>query len=229
MQERIKRSNADPILDSVRRIVTRTPPEDEQGEVSVHTPTKVEKLLLTPALRVEDNSDPAPEIPEGRRPRVTTRTLTAERVTLEQRIAELERAVTPDGNWEPDGSEGVEQELPKSFPGLNGARHSTEQTLNVGGETFGFHSERIVPTPTEVDPTAPEPVLLRDAEETEVTPANDASVDVGGGIDDVALKEMVADIVRSELQGELGERITRNVRKLVRREIYRAMMTRDFS
>ena len=42
-------------------------------------------------------------------------------------------------------------------------------------------------------------------------------------IDEEALRELVADIVRQELQGALGERITRNVRKLVRREIHRAL------
>lgn len=47
-------------------------------------------------------------------------------------------------------------------------------------------------------------------------------------IDEDALREMVAEIVRRELQGALGERITRNVRKLVRREIMRAISIRDF-
>ncbi|MGR3493439.1 MAG: hypothetical protein ACU0DW_15410, partial [Shimia sp.] len=46
-------------------------------------------------------------------------------------------------------------------------------------------------------------------------------------LDEGALREMVAEIVREELQGELGERITRNVRKLVRREIHRAMASKD--
>ena len=39
---------------------------------------------------------------------------------------------------------------------------------------------------------------------------------------------MVTEIVRSELQGALGERITRNVRKLVRREIYRVLSSQEF-
>jgi hypothetical protein len=39
---------------------------------------------------------------------------------------------------------------------------------------------------------------------------------------------MVTDIVRQELQGALGERITRNVRKLVRREIYRVLNSQEF-
>ncbi|WP_281856091.1 hypothetical protein [Litoreibacter halocynthiae] len=47
-------------------------------------------------------------------------------------------------------------------------------------------------------------------------------------VDEDALRDLVADIVRQELTGELGERITRNVRKLVRREIHRAVMTREF-
>jgi hypothetical protein len=46
-------------------------------------------------------------------------------------------------------------------------------------------------------------------------------------LDEEALHKLVADIVRSELQGELGARITRNVRKLVRREIHRALAARD--
>lgn len=47
-------------------------------------------------------------------------------------------------------------------------------------------------------------------------------------IDEDALRDLVAEIVREELTGELGERITRNVRKLVRREIHRALVTREF-
>ena len=37
--------------------------------------------------------------------------------------------------------------------------------------------------------------------------------------DEVALRALVARVVREELQGDLGQRITSNLRKLVRREI----------
>lgn len=37
--------------------------------------------------------------------------------------------------------------------------------------------------------------------------------------DEAALRDMINAIVRDELQGELGERINRNLRKLIRREI----------
>ncbi len=44
---------------------------------------------------------------------------------------------------------------------------------------------------------------------------------------DDALRDLVTEILRQELQGPLGERITRNVRKLVRSEIQRALNARD--
>jgi hypothetical protein len=47
-------------------------------------------------------------------------------------------------------------------------------------------------------------------------------------IDEEALRALVSEFIRQELQGALGERITRNVRKLVRREIQRALASRDF-
>ena len=46
-------------------------------------------------------------------------------------------------------------------------------------------------------------------------------------MDEGALRELVAETVRQELQGALGERITRNVRKLVRREIQRALNSQE--
>jgi hypothetical protein len=46
-------------------------------------------------------------------------------------------------------------------------------------------------------------------------------------IDQASLQPLVAALIREELQGELGERITRNVRKLVRQEIQRALTVRE--
>ena len=52
--------------------------------------------------------------------------------------------------------------------------------------------------------------------------------DIGGRIDDAALRDAVLRVLHEELSGEMGERITRNVRKLVRREINRILTSRDF-
>ena len=47
-------------------------------------------------------------------------------------------------------------------------------------------------------------------------------------LDEEILRDLVRDMIREELQGGLGERITRNVRKLVRAEINLALASRDF-
>ncbi|RPE70959.1 hypothetical protein EDD53_0071 [Pacificibacter maritimus] len=47
-------------------------------------------------------------------------------------------------------------------------------------------------------------------------------------LDEGALRDMIAEVIREELQGSLGERITSNVRRLVRREVQRALTLRDF-
>ena len=46
--------------------------------------------------------------------------------------------------------------------------------------------------------------------------------------DEDVLRELVRDILREELAGRMGERITRNIRKLVRAEIARSFATQKF-
>ena len=53
------------------------------------------------------------------------------------------------------------------------------------------------------------------------TPRDDAPL-----IDEAMLYQLVANIVRQELQGELGEKITRAIRKLVRAEVARELQLR---
>ncbi|KFI34276.1 hypothetical protein CG51_03960 [Haematobacter missouriensis] len=53
--------------------------------------------------------------------------------------------------------------------------------------------------------------------------ADDRSV-----LDDEHIRMLVAEVLREELQGSLGERMTRNVRKLVRSEIRKAFAEREF-
>ncbi|UTS81241.1 hypothetical protein [Phaeobacter piscinae] len=71
----------------------------------------------------------------------------------------------------------------------------------------------------------------RDLLETSVTETALEALDTLGSdesfLDEHALRELVSEIVREELQGALGERITRNVRKLVRREIHRALSAQN--
>lgn len=48
-----------------------------------------------------------------------------------------------------------------------------------------------------------------------------------GILDEETLREIIVDVVREELQGVLGQRITRNVRKMVRREVRLALAAED--
>ncbi len=71
-----------------------------------------------------------------------------------------------------------------------------------------------------------------DSAEDEAQAAPTAGLFAPGDSDDFdeeALREVVRDIIREELQGALGERITRNVRKLVRAEINRALASQALS
>lgn len=70
-----------------------------------------------------------------------------------------------------------------------------------------------------------------------VAAARDASPDPGAdreertfsGFDEDQLRILVRGMIKSELQGELGERITRNIRKMLRAEITRALSAHGLS
>ena len=65
--------------------------------------------------------------------------------------------------------------------------------------------------------------------EANTAPDRDALADLSSALNgDDALRDLISEIVRQELSGELGERITRNVRKLVRREIRQLLASEEF-
>ncbi|MGX9355033.1 hypothetical protein ACS3SW_07695 [Roseobacteraceae bacterium S113] len=83
-------------------------------------------------------------------------------------------------------------------------------------------SPEIAPEPE----TEPAPTIAQVKEAKE--PTSDLFAEPGEVVlDEDMLRDMVTAIVREELQGSLGERITRNVRKLVRREIHRALASHE--
>ncbi len=59
------------------------------------------------------------------------------------------------------------------------------------------------------------------------TSASPEDADDSPMIDEAMLYQLVANIVRQELQGELGEKITRAIRKLVRSEVARELQLRN--
>ena len=131
--------------------------------------------------------------------------------SLKDRIEQLEAAVSSqDGEWEEENDESVET--------LQWEDHGTEGTSDENmsaPEAFAEHHHDF--------DAADEADKITEAEDEYDFLAGDETL-----LDEDTLREMVADIVRQELQGALGERITRNVRKLVRREIHRALMAQEF-
>ena len=103
--------------------------------------------------------------------------------------------------WEPAGEEGQ--------PGFRG--------VEAGG------AETVLEEP----PIEAEVVRLAAAPSLPEAPENVAKPDVESLLDEAELRALVAEVLREELKGPLGERITRNVRKLVRREIAQALSSMD--
>lgn len=96
-----------------------------------------------------------------------------------------------------------------------------EEALNEA-----LHSKPDAAEPVEAEePGKPLDAETEQADPVPVAAVSEISLD---DIDEDVLRPIVAKLIREELQGELGERITRNVRKLVRREILRAINAREF-
>ncbi len=147
----------------------------------------------------------------------------SERVSaVVQKIAELEAKVArAQDQWEPDG------DSRDPYAGTN------IETLEWQDDIVAPAEDAAETAPASIadEPAEQEPLDAADLVQDAVTRETLDLLEQGAGddryLDEDSLREMVAEIVRSELQGALGERITRNVRKLVRREIQRALAAQD--
>jgi len=106
-------------------------------------------------------------------------------------------------------------------------------------DTFDIEAQSVAEdlSLTEVDLPVTDQVFSEDQglqnrnETTNAAPLPDIEAQVAqelGQIDEDLLRELVREVLREELAGALGERITRNVRKLVRMEINRALSAGEF-
>ena len=154
--------------------------------------------------------------------------------------------------FEPDGSETtpvVDWAETTANGAIFGARASTTRILDLDGsgvsksEGLAGGDKRSVVEEIEAEASVAEAVEDQAKERVVEAVLESATDDMLAGLDDdlipflgaetaldeEALREMVRDLIRQELQGALGERITRNVRKLVRREIYRVLSSEEFN
>ncbi len=217
MPDPVKNAEIEDVLSSIRRLVADDAPAPMEPPAAPKA-EGADKLVLTPALRIQPQESKSEEVAEAE----AAPTDDWEEVTLEDRIAELEAAVaSSDEEYEPDGSE-----VEASAPAMDLSAFEDD--------TFELSPEHAVAPEPEAEAVAePEDT----AQETEEEPAEATSEASEGNVfeddlsevfDEEMLRDLVSEFVRKELQGELGERITRNVRKLVRREINRALAARDF-
>lgn len=248
MSDPVTNVEIEDVLSSIRRLISdddwarpdvRTDGDAPQVEQDAAADAVTDRFVLTPALRVveaeiaaeiaqdvpqETAADTAPDTAGAAAP-VAGDSMTK----LERMIAELEAAVTDQSDeWEPEGTE-VEDLAPDS----------AARPMRVADDVQD--ADEIVPDSTEPS-EAPVAEQSDDAEDDDHYPGetDDALLEEAGdelddfiqpegiALDEAVLREMVTDIVRQELQGALGERITRNVRKLVRREIYRVPNSQEF-
>ena len=241
MTKSISNVEIEDVLASIRRLVSATP--EEAGETDARIAPVSDRLVLTPAQRVvsgrpvepatEDMADEVePETADDLQdPLAETHaeednsTALADDVDaadapksdepaprrIEETLAELEAAVDDAAfTWEPDVDVTASEAL------TDAATPVIDLRPNEGEARFA--STRARP---QADP-AP------DHDDDSAAPDDlDSYLGELGSMDEDALRALVAEMIRSELRGPLGERITRNVRKLVRREIYRVLSSQD--
>lgn len=161
------------------------------------------------------------------------------RAQLLSTIEELEAAVTEtQDDFEPDGSEHspvVDWAKTTASGAIFGARASTTRVADVASQ--GGHAVEGEGTSAALSSRKETLAEVRRLAQQEIDKATSSTLDdeledfiaADRAVDQAELRSMVVDIVREELQGALGERITRNVRKLVRREIHRILASDDFN
>lgn len=160
-----------------------------------------------------------------------------ERASLEATIAELEAAVTSQADeWEPDGSETVSTtDFADVFAAMRNdvVEHAEVLLSDPVVKLYPHRDEPIFRhavvenNADDVDTDYGDELRQSDDDGTPIPDDLDetlaAYIAGGSRMEREEIRQMVVEVVRQELQGDLGERITRNIRKLVRAEIHRAM------
>ena len=205
--------------------------EAEQNVADDHAVDTTEDTHESEVNAQEEHDAPAPEIRDDAEADSEDAT-PEEPFTIKDKIAALEALISgTDSEFEPDGAEQGGnaarrlQSLPweDSSPSHSGLQTGALPDSKIASQAAAFHDTATAfeREHTEAVETA-QAELSTNASETLLENEEIASV-----VDEEALRDMVSEIVRQELQGPLGERITRNVRKLVRREIYRALAANE--
>ncbi len=117
---------------------------------------------------------------------------------------------------------GGERSLASRFAPAETAGMGDGETSLAGTEPF-LLTDRMRVYPDGEAPPSPEDVGSRET----VAGSDRERHGIQAPVDREALRSMVADLVRDELRGRTGERLTDSIRRFVGREIQRALATRD--
>ena len=256
MSDPLEKDQIEDVLSSIRRLVSedvRSFAEPEAvGAPKPMAQEPADKLVLSPSLRVEEPAAPAVSLRESQTteandqkakapesgPRVLTLSKTA---ADEMPEAEVEEAAQPVAEVEVAAPEASAAEEANSEPKADDMPAVEWHSVRSYGEVE-FEPEAAGDgdyAGTEVDALdwsqsndtsdgATEPGPAEDIIDVQAIASEAIEEEVAEAVlDEDMLRDLVGEIVRQELQGPLGERITRNVRKLVRREINRALSSRQ--
>lgn len=248
MSETLSSHEIEDVLSSIRRLVS----EDLRPAAKpAERPAEDDKLLLTPSFRVVRPPPPAPEAaappapPQAAEPadhliwaapgeadpgyveELDVDPETVSPATL--RRGHWTAESMPEVNWTQDDDDWSDSDSePVAFTAhpRGGASLDDEPLARAWAERaeaevraeiermYGPSTVQPQPEPPQAAPEREDGPGLFDAEESM--------------LDDEILRDIVREIIREELAGTLGERITRNVRKLVRVEVNRALTAREF-
>jgi hypothetical protein len=211
MSDRLSSVEIEDVLSSIRRLVS----DDLRPKQVADVPQAGEKLLLTPALRVVQDVPEAPflAVPDD------------DVLGIEETVAAIGAAVSDHG-YEPETGDAV-MSVP-DWPESTWAAPDSVDAVDTA-EVIDM-----IPADVAVADDAAQTVAMQnwaDEAEAEVVASLHADERVfpqGMTFDEEVLRDLVRDLIREELQGALGERITRNVRKLVRSELNRVLAVTDF-
>ena len=174
---------------------------------------------------------------------------------IEELVASLEQAVAAQGlDWESETGDPAPQTVAFEWTSGVWSEHRAEpvaaEIIAEAVEATPSWAQEDPGEPVSEDPGQFEAMAGPAAAEADPVWADEAEAEVVAGLvesesraedagppddddtemtyDEDVLRDLVRDLIREELQGGLGERITRNVRKLVRAEIARALASHEF-
>ena len=247
MSEAEKSTEIEDVLSSIRRLVADRPHVVSETPHSTDDVDQTSEEFIQ-AKKPEKDSGPTGfvETMNASIAEITQDSKTAETTVAdaEAQTAQLDAFFKTEAEKQAQNARPVEVvlEKPEPFvlrPEMNAKTEpkkteATEEDIVDKAEKVS-HTEDV----TQIESTATFQDISPDDVEEIVIPENTEDDEIALGnaqddqtadqfVDEEALREIVSEMVRAELQGDLGDRITRNVRKLVRREIHHALATRDF-